>query len=134
MARKKTTGSSAGSRLVYSTEQSQPDLRSDSGGRSQGKRGKGRGKGAGGAQTGVPNDGIVRVWHQTKGRKGKGVTAITGLGLPADELSKLAGELKKACGSGGTAKEGVIEIQGDHREKLIEDLRGRGFRVKKAGG
>ncbi|MEM1182805.1 MAG: stress response translation initiation inhibitor YciH, partial [Acidobacteriota bacterium] len=70
----------------------------------------------------------------TRGRKGKGVTVVTGLDLEPAELVKLGGELKKACGSGGTVKSGAVEIQGDHRDRVIEDLRRRGWRVKKAGG
>ena len=59
---------------------------------------------------------------------------VTGLRLPAEELSKLAGELKKKCGSGGTAKDGVVEIQGDHRDTVVDELRRRGFKTKLAGG
>jgi translation initiation factor 1 len=79
-------------------------------------------------------DGIVRVGRETKGRRGKGVTVITGLCLPERELRKLAGELKQKCGSGGTVKDGVIEIQGDHRDALLEELSRRGHTVKRAGG
>jgi len=79
-------------------------------------------------------DGIVRVSRQTKGRKGKGVTLITGVPLPADELQALARQLKAACGSGGTVKDGVIEIQGEHRDRLVPELEKRGYRVKRAGG
>ncbi len=79
-------------------------------------------------------DGIVRVSHETRGRKGKGVTVIKGLGLGADGLALLAKQLKTACGSGGTAKDGVIEIQGDHRETAIAALVKQGRTVKRAGG
>ena len=79
-------------------------------------------------------DGIVRLWRETKGRKGKGVTLITGLSLPDDELLKLASDLKQRCGSGGTVRDGVIEIQGDHRDILLEELRKRGHTVKRSGG
>ena len=79
-------------------------------------------------------DGIVRVGRQTKGRKGKGVTTITGVPLSAAELKRLARELKVRCGSGGTVKEGAIEIQGDHRDKLTEVLRSKGWIVKQSGG
>lgn len=79
-------------------------------------------------------DGIVRVSRQTKGRKGKGVTLVSGVPLPAEELKGLAQELKKKCGSGGTLKDGIIEIQGDHRDLLIDLLQGRGWTVKRAGG
>lgn len=79
-------------------------------------------------------DGVVRVGRETKGRKGKGVTLVTGLPLAPEALAALAGELKRRCGTGGTVKEGVIEIQGDHRDRLLGELQGRGYRVKKAGG
>ncbi len=79
-------------------------------------------------------DGVVRVSRETKGRKGKGVTCITGVPLSADELAKLAKQLKTRCGSGGTVKDGVIEIQGDHRDVLVIELQKHGWTVKKAGG
>ena len=82
----------------------------------------------------VKSDGIVRVGRETKGRKGKGVTLVTGVPLPVDELKLLAKELKQKCGTGGTLKDGVIEIQGDHRDILIELLKAKGWTVKKAGG
>lgn len=81
-----------------------------------------------------PQDGVVRVARETKGRKGKGMTLITGVPLPVDGLKKLAKELKQKCGTGGTLKDGVIEIQGDHRDTLIELLKAKGWTVKKAGG
>ena len=79
-------------------------------------------------------DGIVRVSRQTKGRKGSGVCLITGLPLAEAELKKLAGQLKKKCGSGGTVKNGVIEIQGDQREVLVDALINYGYKAKLAGG
>ena len=79
-------------------------------------------------------DGIVRLMRETKGRKGKGVTLITGLPLSGDELKQLAKSLKQTCGCGGSIKNGVIEIQGDHRDVLEKELRKRGFTVKRAGG
>jgi len=79
-------------------------------------------------------DGVVRVGRETKGRKGKGMTLITGVPLPTDELKKLAKELKQKCGTGGTLKDGVIEIQGDHRDVLIEMLKAKGWTVKRSGG
>jgi translation initiation factor 1 len=78
--------------------------------------------------------GTVRVSRETQGRKGKGVTVITGLGLPPTELEALAAELKKRCGSGGSSGEGRIEIQGDHRDRLVEELIRRGWPAKRAGG
>ena len=86
------------------------------------------------AKTPPQGDGIVRVGRETKGRKGKGVTVVTGLPLAGDALRELAGDLKRSCGSGGTLRDGVIEIQGDHRDRLVEELQRRGHRVKRAGG
>ena len=86
-------------------------------------------------QSGAPaGDGVVRVSRETKGRKGKGVTLITGVPLAGAELTALAKTLKARCGSGGTVKEGVIEIQGDHRETLVPLLESQGWKVKRAGG
>jgi translation initiation factor 1 len=79
-------------------------------------------------------DGVVRVSRETKGRGGKGVTLVKGLALNAAALVQLAKELKAACGSGGTVKDGVIEVQGDHVDKLVERLAAQGHRVKRAGG
>ncbi|MCU0736153.1 MAG: translation initiation factor Sui1 [Methylotetracoccus sp.] len=86
-------------------------------------------------QAAVPRgDGVVRVERQTQGRKGKGVTVITGLPLAEDALQDLARELKARCGSGGTSKNGLIEIQGDHRDLLVEELKKRGWDAKRSGG
>ena len=82
----------------------------------------------------VSSDGIVRIHRETKGRKGKGVSLVKGLDLPADELKKLGTELKKKCGCGGAVKAGVIEVQTDDREKLKALLQERGFSAKLAGG
>ena len=80
------------------------------------------------------SDGIVRLMRETKGRKGKGVSLVTGLPLNNDDLQTLAKHLKQKCGSGGTVKNGVIEIQGDHRDILIAELTKKGYTVKKSGG
>ena len=72
--------------------------------------------------------------RETKGRKGAGVTVITGIPLDGDELKALAKELKNRCGSGGTVKDGTIEIQGDHRDGVLAELARRGFTAKRAGG
>jgi translation initiation factor 1 len=86
-------------------------------------------------QKGCPKgDGIVRLQRETKGRKGKGVTLITGVPLTGVELKKLAKVLKQKCGTGGTIRDGVIEIQGDHRDLLLAELQKKGWTVKKAGG
>lgn len=81
-----------------------------------------------------PGDGIVRVRRECKGRGGKTVTVISGLPLNEAGVKVVAGELKKRCGTGGTVKDGVIEIQGDHRELLLAELATRGFKAKAAGG
>lgn len=81
-----------------------------------------------------PADGIVRIARQTKGRKGKGVCLITGLALAPDALEALAKRLKQRCGAGGTVRDGIIEIQGDHRDTLAAMLCELGYTVKLAGG
>ncbi len=108
------------SRLVYSTEHG---------------RVKGQKSTPAGATDGVNRgDGIVRIRRETSGRKGKAVTTITGLNLAEAELKQLAGELKRLCGVGGSAKNGVIEIQGDKRDTIRPFLAARGYTVKLAGG
>ncbi|VEJ08924.1 stress response translation initiation inhibitor YciH [Actinobacillus delphinicola] len=79
-------------------------------------------------------DGIVRISRQTSGRKGNGVSLITGLDLDDIELKKLAKTLKQRCGCGGTVKNGVIEIQSDNRELLKSYLESQNYQVKIAGG
>jgi translation initiation factor 1 len=81
-----------------------------------------------------PSDGTVRLRREVKGRSGGTVIVITGIPLGAAELKDLAGALKKRCGCGGTIKDGVIEIQGDHRDTLLSELQARGYKVKLAGG
>ena len=76
-------------------------------------------------------DGQVRVSRETKGRKGKGVTLVCGLPVDAKGLQKLAKQLKRKCGAGGTVKDGVIEIQGEHRDLLVQALKEVGFSVAK---
>lgn len=82
----------------------------------------------------VKGDGVIRICRQTKGRKGKGVTIITGVPLGQDELKELARTLKNKCGCGGTVKNGEIEIQGDQRDRLLEELVKLGYKAKHAGG
>ena len=81
-----------------------------------------------------PGDGIVRVRRETKGRGGKTVTTVSGVPLGAEAVRNLASDLKRRCGTGGTVKDGVIEIQGDHRETIVSELSRRGFTAKPAGG
>ncbi len=107
------------SRLVYSTETGRIKP-SDNGVRKK----KGSPK----------SDGMVRVERSTKGRKGKGVSLIRGLALGDADLKILAKKLKQKCGTGGAVKDGVIEIQGDHRTFLIQELNSMGYKAKKAGG
>ncbi len=82
----------------------------------------------------IPNDGVVRIGRQTKGRKGAGVSLVTGVPLDEKGLKKLAKQLKQKCGTGGTVKSGTIEIQGDHRETLKQELTKLGYTVKLSGG
>ena len=80
------------------------------------------------------SDGWVRVSLETKGRAGKGVTVIKGIGLDTAALAALAKQLRGACGSGGTVKDGVIELQGDHCARAAELLQAQGYKTKRAGG
>lgn len=80
------------------------------------------------------NDGYLRIQRQTKGRKGKGVSVITGIELPRDEFKQLAQTIKKKCGKGGAVKDGTIEIQGDDREQIKTVLESLGYKSKLAGG
>jgi translation initiation factor 1 len=86
------------------------------------------------SQPNIKLDGIIRVQREVKGRKGKTVTTISGFQLDHDELKDLATQLKRRCGTGGSLKDGVINIQGDHRETLIAELKNRGYKAKIAGG
>lgn len=79
-------------------------------------------------------DGVVRVSRQTKGRGGKSVTLVKGLALDAAALGVLGKQLRSACGSGGTVKDGVIEVQGDHCELVMATLDKLGHRPKHSGG
>ena len=80
------------------------------------------------------SDGIIRIKRETKGRKGKGVTTISGIDSQAHDLKKIAANMKKRCGTGGAIKDGVIEIQGDQKEIVKMELEKLGFKVKFAGG
>ena len=91
-------------------------------------------KAAGASNSNRQGDAVVRVGRETKGRKGKGVTVVTGLPLAPADLKALAGRLKARCGTGGTVKDGVIEIQGDHRDTLVAELTKQGFTTKRVGG
>jgi translation initiation factor 1 len=109
----------ANSRLVYSTDGG--DRRGDDAREKQAARGPQ-----------LPMDGVVRVFRETGGRRGKTVTVVRG--VPAGEVPAVASDLKRHCGTGGAVKDGAVEIQGDHREKVAARLESQGFRVKLAGG
>ena len=108
-------------RLVYSTETGRIDPKPAS-------------PAAPAAASGVPDDGVIRISRERGNRGGKTVTVIRGLPERAAKLEARAAELKRLCGAGGTLRDGAIEIQGDHRERIAERLRGLGYRVKLAGG
>jgi len=86
------------------------------------------------SQPNIKIDGIIRVQREVKGRKGKTVTTVSGFEINADELKNLATQLKRRCGTGGSVKDGVIIIQGDHRDTLVTELKTRGFKAKISGG
>ncbi|MBU6362660.1 MAG: stress response translation initiation inhibitor YciH [Acidobacteria bacterium] len=111
-------------RAVYSSEAGRIDdaTARDGGSSRQGSQGS--------PSPGSP-DGIVRVSRTKAGRKGKTVTLVTG--LPPADLGDIARDLKRLCGSGGAVKDGVVEVQGDHRDKVAAHL-GQRYRVKIAGG
>ena len=79
-------------------------------------------------------DGIIRIQREVKGRKGKTVTTVSGFQANAEELKNLAAQLKRLCGTGGSVKDGVIIIQGDHRKTLLTEMKKLGFKSKLAGG
>jgi len=107
-------------RLVYSTDGG--DHRRDTGDK-RGVRAKG---------PALPNDGVVRVFREKGGRGGKTVTVVRG--LDGGDLAAVASDLKRHCGTGGAVKGAAIEIQGDHREKIVARLQASGYRAKLAGG
>ena len=86
------------------------------------------------SQTNIKYDGIIRIRREVKGYKGKTVTTVSAFQLADDELKNFASQLKRRCGTGGSVKDGVIIIQGDHRDTLIAELKNRGFKAKIAGG
>lgn len=82
----------------------------------------------------APTDGVIRIKKETKGRKGAGVSLISGFDTTQIDIKAIAKRLKQVCSSGGTIKEGVIEIQGDHRTQIKIQLEKEGFKVKLSGG
>lgn len=118
------------SRLVYSTESGRIcSLCGNSSAKCTCKKKKSTKK-----QQVYPNDPVVRIRREVKGRKGKTVTAIFGVSLDDKKLKQLAKTLKSRCGTGGSVKDGIIIIQGDHRETLLQEFRKQGYTVKLAGG
>ena len=119
-----TSSNSSGSRLVYTTEGGKtcPQCRKPLSDCACSKAGL------------PPVSGPVRVLRQTKGRGGKSVTLVQGLPLDAAALNALGKQLRTACGSGGTVKGGVVEVQGDHCELVIAELQRAGYAAKRAGG
>ena len=87
-----------------------------------------------GRRPGPAGDGVARIWRESKGRGGKSVTLVRGLPMAGPALEQLGKQLRTTCGSGGTVKDGVIEIQGDHRERVAQALAKLGHRAKLAGG
>jgi translation initiation factor 1 len=81
-----------------------------------------------------PNDGVVRIRREVKGRKGKTITTVVGVPLNDKKLQQFAKILKRLCGTGGTVKDGVIIVQGDHRDTLLKEIKQQGYTVKLAGG
>jgi translation initiation factor 1 len=115
-------------RLVYSTD-------GGAGGRPTSARGKPtRRPPQGPAKPAFPNDGIVRVSRERANRGGRTVTVIRGLPPGGSELAARLTELKRLCGAGGVLRDGVLEVQGDHRDLIVERLSSLGYRVKLAGG
>ena len=116
--------SNSNSRLVYSTETGRmcPDCRQPVSGCT--------------CKTApvIQGDGVVRVSRQSKGRGGKTVTLVKGVALDAIALAALGKQLRSTCGSGGTVKDGVIEIQGDHCDLVLEALKKQGHDARRAGG
>ena len=113
----------SGSRLVYSTHGGrvrQPEEHPSNSDRPP-------------AKSAAPNDGVIRIFRERGGRNGKVVTVIRGL-PPGAALRDVAADLKRMCGAGGTVKDGALEVQGDHRDRLAGELRTRGYTVKLAGG
>lgn len=80
-----------------------------------------------------PNDGTIRIQREVKGRKGKTVTVVSGVPLEGEKLKKFAKALKGRCGAGGTVKDGVVIIQGDHRQTILEEVKKHGYNAKFSG-
>lgn len=131
MSRQRRENNTDNSRLVYSTELDQSDQRKSK----QVFGTKSRLSPANdNDDMGHSKDNTIRLWRETKGRKGKGVTMVSGIPGTAEEMKNLAKEIKQLCGAGGTVKAGVIEIQGDRCDVLMPFFEKRGFKVRRVGG
>ena len=86
------------------------------------------------SRTNIKIDGIIRIQREVKGRKGKTVTTVSGFQLDDNELKLLAAQLKRKCGTGGSVKDGIIIIQGDHRDSMLSELKKQGYTAKLSGG
>lgn len=86
------------------------------------------------SQSGCPDDGIVRIRREIKGRKGKTATVIIGMPLDDNDLKQFVKQLKQRCGAGGSVKDGAIIIQGDHRQTILDEIKKQGYNAKIAGG
>ncbi len=123
--------------LVWSSDQG--DLRCEGGkaggaGRKGGKGGRKNRKGAGDVRSAPAPGTRIKVRRETSGRRGKTVTTVSDIAMGEAEIKALAAELKKLCGVGGTARGGVIELQGDHRDKVLARLAEKGLNAVAAGG
>lgn len=120
-------------RLVYSTEKGRicPQCARSASACTCKKKKTGKG---GKPQSVYPRDGTVRIQREVKGRKGKTVTAIYGVPLENEKMQKFAKTLKRRCGAGGSVKDGVIVVQGDHRQTLLDEIKKHGYSAKLAGG
>jgi translation initiation factor 1 len=123
------TGTRDSDTLVYSSEDARPAAEKHRASGHDSRPGQ-----PGERRDGAPRDGVVRIWIERHGRNGKPVSIVRGLALDAGALAGLAARLKRACGTGGTAKDGEIIIQGDHRARIAAELGKDGLRVKLAGG
>ena len=121
-----TADNTSRSRLVYSTALGRLSLPEE---RASATRGAGET-----ARPGAPSDGVIRLFRERGGRGGKIVTVVRGLPGGPSALAELGADLRRLCGAGGAVKDGAVEIQGDHRERVAAWLREKGYPVKLAGG
>jgi translation initiation factor 1 len=120
--------------LVYTTDPSSPTRNLVEDARRGGSGPPQRSRPPAGREAAPKADGVVRVWLERKGRNGKPVSIVRGLAVDKMKLDDIASRLKRVCGTGGSAKDGEIIIQGDHRARIAVELERNGLRVKLAGG